>query len=236
MPPSETLFLEPTIHVLKPTIRYVFVLFRIPPPPPIKPNHLSLSSFADFELWDFPGQVSSPNPACNPENIIRGHDIPIWIIDAQADYFDSLRQLHSFIIATRQSHPNTSIEVFIHKIDGLSDDHKLDVREDIIRRTQDELDDNELDDAHISYHFTSIYDHSILEALSKVIQKAIPHLHTVEELLDRLCHSSGIHKAFLFDASNKIYIATDSSPVDLQVFEICSDYIDFVGAMSNIYR
>lgn len=38
----------------------------------------------------------------------------------------------------------------------------------------------------ISYHLTSIYDHSVLEAFSKVIQKMVPQLPTLENLLDIL--------------------------------------------------
>lgn len=43
-------------------------------------------------------------------------------------------------------------------------------------------------------------------------------------------------KAFLFDTSSKIYIATDSSPLDNQTYVICSDYIDLVGDFSLLYE
>ena len=39
---------------------------------------------------------------------------------------------------------------------------------------------------HLSFYLTSIYDHSIFEAFSKVIQKLIPQLPTLENLLDIL--------------------------------------------------
>lgn len=35
-----------------------------------------------------------------------------------------------------------------------------------------------------SFHLTSIYDHSIFEAFSKVVQKLIPQLPVLENLLD----------------------------------------------------
>ena len=47
--------------------------------------------------------------------------------------------------------------------------------------------------------------------------------------------NSGIEKAFLFDVMSKIYIATDSSPVDMQCYELCCDVIDLVIDMSGIY-
>jgi Ras-related GTP-binding protein C/D len=44
-----------------------------------------------------------------------------------------------------------------------------------------------------------------------------------------------IEKAFLFDVVSKIYIATDSNPVDMQTYELCSDMIDVVIDVSCIY-
>lgn len=46
---------------------------------------------------------------------------------------------------------------------------------------------------------------------------------------------SAIEKAFLFDVVSKIYIATDSSPVDMQSYELCCDMIDVVIDVSCIY-
>ena len=42
----------------------------------------------------------------------------------------------------------------------------------------------------------------------------------ISSLLDLLISSCRIEKAFLFDVVSKIYIATDSSPVDMQSYEL----------------
>lgn len=42
------------------------------------------------------------------------------------------------------------------------------------------------DQIHLSFHLTSIYDHSIFEAFSKVVQKLIPQLPALENLLNIL--------------------------------------------------
>lgn len=81
----------------------------------------------------------------------------------------------------------------------------------------------------VNFHLTSIYDHSVFEAFSKVVQQLIPQLPTLENLLDILVTSSRIEKAFLFDVVSKIYIATDSSLVDMQSYELCADMIDGAG-------
>ena len=52
-----------------------------------------------------------------------------------------------------------------------------------------------------------------IQAFSKVIQKLIPQLPTLENLLDMFISNSRIEKAFLFDVLSKIYIATGSSRV-----------------------
>lgn len=60
-----------------------------------------------------------------------------------------------------------------------------------------------LEQVHLSFHLTSIYDHSIFEAFSKVVQKLIPQLPTLENLLNIFISNSAIEKAFLFDVVSK---------------------------------
>ncbi len=44
-----------------------------------------------------------------------------------------------------------------------------------------------------------------------------------------------MEKAFLIDVVSKIYVATDSAPLDMQTYELCSDMIDVVVDVSSIY-
>jgi Ras-related GTP-binding protein C/D len=44
-----------------------------------------------------------------------------------------------------------------------------------------------------------------------------------------------MEKAYLFDVVSKLYISTDSGPVDMQSVELCSDMIDVVLDVSGIY-
>merc|ERR1711933_343713 len=90
-------------------------------------------------------------------------------------------------------------------------------------------------DAQITLHCTSIYDHSIFQAMSQVVQKLIPQLTLVESCLDSLIQNSRMDKAYLFDALSKVYLASDPQPVDLQSYELCADMIDVVIDVSCIY-
>ncbi|CCJ30792.1 unnamed protein product [Pneumocystis jirovecii] len=213
MPPNETLFLESTNRI----------------------NKDEVNSFIDFQVWDFPGQIDFFDSAFDLDAIFGKVGALIFVIDSQDEYLEALTKLHITIIKALTVNPNINIEVFIHKADTLSDDYKIDTQRDIQQRAFDELSDSGLDNISVSFHLTSIFDYSIFEAFSKVIQKLIPQLPTLENLLNIFCSNSVIEKAYLFDISSKIYIATDSSPVDVQSYEICSDYIDVILDVSEIY-
>ena len=193
------------------------------------------SSFMDFQVWDFPGHINYFDPAFDVDDIFDEIGALIWVIDAQDEYFDAIERLNSTILKLQSSYPAVNVEVFVHKVDGLSEDYKSDTFRDIVQRIQDELSDADYENAPVSFYQTSIYDHSIFEAFSKVIQKLIPQLPTLENLLNSLCSNCRIEKAYLFDVLSKIYIATDTSPTDIGSYEVCSDYIDVIVDISEIY-
>nr|SVE73633.1 EOG090X08AZ [Daphnia atkinsoni] len=215
MSPNETLFLESTNKIVK--------------------DEISNSSFVQFQIWDFPGQVDFFDSNFDCEMIFGGCGALVFVIDAQDDYIDALMKLNLTVTRAYKVNPNIRFEVFIHKVDGLSDDHKIEAQRDIHQRANDELMEEGFDSVNLSFYLTSIYDHSIFEAFSKVVQKLIPQLPTLENLLNIFVSNSGIEKAFLFDVVSKIYIATDSSPVDMQSYELCCDMIDVVVDISCIY-
>ncbi|CAO3691553.1 unnamed protein product [Umbelopsis ramanniana] len=214
MPPNDTLYLESTTKIQKEDVT---------------------RSFIDFQVWDFPGQINFFETAYDSQEIFGEVGALIFVIDAQDDYREAVNRLHYTVTSAYRVNPNITFEVLIHKVDGLSDDYKIDTQRDIQQRTADALADAQMEHIQLSYYLTSIYDHSIYEAFSKIIQKLIRELPTLENLLNVLCSNSGIDKAYLFDTLTKIYIATDSSPVDMQSYEICSDMIDVIIDIECIY-
>ena len=75
MSPNETLFLESTNKIYK--------------------DDISNSSFVNFQIWDFPGQMDFFDPTFDYEMIFRGTGALIYVIDAQVVgnddvYFSSL--------------------------------------------------------------------------------------------------------------------------------------------------
>lgn len=197
-----------------------------------------------FTVWDFPGDYYGGEDDQINNSVFEGDGAPtslIFVVDAQDEPYDHV--LQSFTNAVTRAlelNPNIVIEVFINKVDGelfLSDESKYDCRRDIMTQVSDELTDAGVspDNIHIRYHLTSIYDHSIYEALSRVVQRLIPQLPTLENLLNVLVSTCSMEKAYLFDVVSKLYISTDPGPVDMQSVELCSDMIDVVLDVSGIY-
>jgi len=215
MSPHETLFLEATNKIVK--------------------NDIANSTFVQFEVWDFPGHVDTTSAAVKPEVTYSSCGALVWVIDAQDDHAEALARLHATILTAYRVNPNIRFEIFVHKVDSFTDDQKVEVQREIQSHLADELAPARLQNVKINYHLTSIYDHSVFEAFSRVVQQLMPQLSTLEHLLDFLVTSCHIDKAFLFDVVSKIYIATDSSPVDMQSYELCADMIDVVIDVSSIY-
>ncbi len=240
MQPSQTQFLEST--------------------PQLTLNQFSCGSFINFQVQELPGQLQvfssghnsgsvgtsvqassyDDDPMVNMvgggydmERLLKRCNAVVYIIDAQDDYSESIVRLNAIIQMGRRVNTRIRYEVFIHKVDQLSEEAKIETQRDIHNQVRDRFADSisglepwqtssnmsnsNPQDILINFHLTSIFDHSIFEAFSKVIQKLIPQFGHLERLLNYLLSTSNIEQAFLFDVQTKISIATDSSPTDMQV-------------------
>ncbi|KAK4189591.1 hypothetical protein QBC35DRAFT_380043 [Podospora australis] len=216
LPPNETLFLESTARIQKD----------------------SLNSFMEFQVWDFPGQIDifeNPAYSFDLDAIFSEVGALIWVVDSQDDFSEATHRLSMVVLNLRRDYPHINIEVFVHKVDALAEDYRQDIVRDVRMQIADELGDNGVEELNMRFHATSIYDHSIFQAFSKVIQQLIPRLGQLEAMLTNLCRSCRFEKAYLFDVNTKIYIATDSTPEDMASYEICSDYVDVIIDFTEVY-
>lgn len=69
--------------------------------------------------------------------------------DLQDDYMEALTRLHITVSKAYKVNPEMNFEVFIHKVDGLSDDHKIETQRDIHQRANDDLTDAGLEKLHL---------------------------------------------------------------------------------------
>ncbi len=192
-------------------------------------------SFLAFESAEIPTHLPILSPDFDHSSLFANTGAVIWIIDSQDEYLNSISELLRIAFFLAEAYPQVNLEVFIHKTDGLSEDYRNDTFREVRQRVQDELSDEGYGDRAVSYYQTSIFDHSIFEAMSKVVMKMLPQLPAMETLLTKLCSSCRIQKAYLFDTVSKIYIATDSSPTFLKDYEVCSDYVDVIVDIKQLY-
>lgn len=200
-----------------------------------KPTSEQFLSLIDLSVMELPGQLNYFEPTYDSERLFSSVGALVYVIDSQDEYLNALTNLSMIIEYAYKVNPKIHIEVLIHKIDGLSEDYRIDAQRDIMQRTGDELLDLGLEGVQVSFYLTSIFDHSIYEAFSRIVQKLIPELPSLENMLDNLVAHSSIDKVFLFDVNSKIYVATDLSPVDIQTYEVCAEFIDITIDLDDLY-
>ncbi|KAI6876328.1 ras-related GTP-binding protein-like protein C, partial [Hortaea werneckii] len=195
--------------------------------------------FITFESAELPASyataAAAPAPDFDHHAIFSNAGAVIWVLDVQDEYLSSITSMIQTAVFLAEHYPRVNFEVFIHKIDGLSEEYKYETFREVRQRVQDELSDLDHGDRTVSYYQTSIFDHSVFEAMSKVVQRLLPQLPAMEALLNKLCSTCRIQKAYLFDTMSKIYVATDASPTFLRDYEVCSDYVDVIVDIKQIY-
>ena len=219
-------------------------LFRLEGTTELETMTVDNNTLAQFTIYDFPGDYfSCQRQSMTDAEMFGSQDGSmvsiIYVLDGQDEPYDQvLTSMVAILGRAVKVNAKVKCHVFINKVDGelfLSEEAKYDCRRDVVALVQEEMAEADLEDVEVSYFLTSIYDHSIFEAFSKVTQKLIPALPTIESLLNVLVSRCGMEKVFLFDVVSKLYISTDSSPVDAESYELCSDMIDVVLDVSGIY-
>ncbi|KAL7670447.1 hypothetical protein ACOME3_005382 [Neoechinorhynchus agilis] len=213
-------------------------------------DDINWNALIQFLVMDCPGHPDFYERCFDNELAFQNCKAIVFVIDAQDEYIEAVHHLKTTIQRAIKIVPNIKFEVFIHKSDGLSDDQKIEIQRDIHQRVIEDLNEQMAASSltattsssggtstppQLSFHSSSVYDHSVFEAFSKVIQKLIPQLPLLENLLNVLIGNCSIEKAFLFDVVSKVYVATDSSPVDMQTYELCCDMIEVFLDLSAIY-
>lgn len=187
-----------------------------------------------LELWDTPGHAT-------PESIgipIGQFRSLIFVIDIRDLYNQPITKLMSFVTAAHESNPDINIEVFVHKSEKLQDDDKIENFRQIQERVTDRLLDLApgYENIQPNFYLTSIYDHSLHEAFSRVLHKLIDSLPYLEDMLNVFCANSQSPKAFLFDTNSRLYVATDASPVDTSTHSLCCDYLEILTSFEVLYK
>ncbi|KAJ3350048.1 hypothetical protein HDU83_009915 [Entophlyctis luteolus] len=240
--PDDTLFTLPSVTIAAPTTAVPVAASAVAPPGiqsssasssrasnPASPSPKSTAPFLGLSVLDTPGTnhefYYDPALSSHYAKLFERAVSVVFVLDAQDDAVVSLRQLFLTIEAAHKLMVSVMITKSVKNFDANCIDIVVpETQREIQHRIREEFNEAGLDDVHIGFHLTSIYDHSVFEAFSKVVQRILG----AED-------NSGIEKAFLFDTPTKIYIATDSSPVDVQSYELCADMMDVVIDISAVY-
>ncbi|KAF8519527.1 Gtr1/RagA G protein conserved region-domain-containing protein [Gautieria morchelliformis] len=232
--PKDTFFLDPTSKVQK----------------------ICTDSAIPLEFWDCPGNLPLTSLPLHQFSTL------MFVVDIQDNFNYSIPQLVETVVAACRENPDINVEVFVHKADVLADDYKigscclflcgssygmerlhtfcspLETYRHVQQRVFDELQDTglEIEMLQLQFHLTSIYDHSIYESFSQVVQRLIDPLPYLEDLMNVFCANSRLSKAFLFDTHSRIYVATDASPVDGATHNLCCDYVHLISQFIPLYR
>lgn len=120
----------------------------------------------------------------DPQSVFEKCEALLFIIDAQAELQEPIDTLVEYFIRAYRINPQIKFEVFVHKADGLTEEARVETKFNIYHQVKETIKDQIDVDIPTTYHLTSIYDHSIFEAFSKVVQNLVKQLPTLERLLD----------------------------------------------------
>ena len=161
-------------------------------------------------------------------------DAVVYVIDAQEDLKrGTIQEISAVFHKAKSLNPKVTLQVFVHKVDGdtfASEELRVEVQQAFQEQITQEMDKDD-----VSIHLTSVYNPSLYEAWSLVVQKLIPNQTTIVELLDALVEACKMEKAFLFDTKTRLYLATDHNPVDHQTLTLCADSIDLAIGFDSVY-
>lgn len=128
------------------------------------PTMEHFSTLIDLAVMELPGQLNYFEPNYDSAELFKSVGALVYVIDSQDEYMNAVTNLAMIIEYAYKVNPSINIEVLIHKVDGLSEDFKVDAQRDIMQRTGEELLELGLDGVQVSFYLTSIFDHSIYEA------------------------------------------------------------------------
>ncbi|CAF3446515.1 unnamed protein product [Rotaria socialis] len=206
---------------------------KLPETKMVQIHELTCGIYVKFQIRDVPGpKMSSLNDF---EAFASNSTTIVFVLDITEDYSDAINLLVSSVQWMHQHGHNVRFEVLIHKIDGVHEPDRLERYSTIQKQVSVMLHECSIEKPMINFYLTSIYDHSIHEAFSKIVQNQMKQLRALENMLNLVTESTQLDKIFVCDIYNKIFLASDTKPVDTQLSELCCDVVDVYTGISSIY-
>lgn len=220
----------------------------------VQPEKTTVKSneFVKFEVWDFPGQNDplgttnnggpggvGTNRSTIAANILENCGAIVFVMDCTDNVEDATKRLIETVCSAHAVNPDLCVEVFLHKVDALNEvqqnDQLLQVRRSVEDVVKGRIDVKR--QLRLNFNLTSIYDHSVFQAFSIVVQKLIrTQLPYVLELLGMLNGNSQLDLSYLFLSRSKIFIGeVERNRTRTRTYDLCSDAIDVMMRVEGIY-
>ena len=207
------------------------------------PEKLQVESlgYCNLNITEFPSTFTFEKCSDECDNYLKDCKVLIFLIDTQNPTNSQFDYFKNSILPIFSKYSTISLYVFLHKIDNTNicqndyNKQRGEIHSKMKQMCTQFQKDSNIDEINLNFFVTSIYNSSLFEAFSKIFQIMMPQNRNLSTLIDHLVDKCGFEKAYLFDVFNKIYLAVDSSPLESQTYEMCSDIIDVVLDMSGIY-
>jgi Ras-related GTP-binding protein C/D len=156
----------------------------------------------------------------------------IFVVDLMSDYLAAIAELYRLVLHVESLGLRPRFDIFLHKCDGLEPKARAEVLDEISRQVGEELGNR----VQLQFFLTSLYDCSILHAMSLVVQRHLSSVSKLVDILDKTCDQLVCERGFLFDVVSRIFLASNSRPFDVTTYELCSEALDLVEDMAVIYQ
>ena len=201
--------------------------------------------YCKLNIVEFPSSFTFEKNFKECEIFLIKCKVLIFIIDYNLSINQQTEYFKINILSILNKFKSISLYIFIHKIDNYSKNNILQSQYNdeankiqyFIIKTYSQFDKTlNIDEFKKNFFITSIYDSSLYEAFSSILQNIIPQNQNFSFLIDLVCKNCNIDYAYLFDINNRFCLAYSSSLKKVNMFEICLNMIDFAVDMGNIYE
>tara|TARA_A100001015_G_scaffold221157_1_gene248874 strand:+ start:169 stop:792 length:624 start_codon:yes stop_codon:yes gene_type:complete len=161
-------------------------------------HHVQNNAFVNLEVWDFPGEYTLSDSAVTDTKTLSDSNLfdhcgaLVYVIDigTYESSDDVIPTLVEWLTRAYNANPKIHFAVLLHKFDAekqTSDFAKSDIIDDLDKQVQNmfqSLKIESYDDMNIDYHLTSIYDHTLFELFSQIVQTLFEEHTVLEDLLN----------------------------------------------------
>ena len=199
--------------------------------------------YCKLSIIEFPSSFYFENNIQEYEQYLSKCNALVFIMDYKLPREQQIEYFNKNVLPILNNYKSISLYIFLHKIDNYNTNSILqsqynDEAKQIKSQIWQQIYSNyESDKFKNNFFITSIFDTTLIEAFSAILQNMIPQNTNLSFLLEKFSKKCGVENAYIFDINNKfclakfIYLKKNTEIM----FELCVNMIDFVVEMAHIY-